>query len=74
MDFLLEGINTVHDAVKSKAFSKIGDSIANLIFSLAQAKYSSDSHGKGNIDFKGTPKVSAKILINTVAFVTRFQV
>ncbi|MFX0098049.1 MAG: ribonuclease III family protein [Candidatus Hodarchaeota archaeon] len=67
MDFLLEGINSVYDAVKSKAFSKIGDSLANLIFSLSQAKYSSDKLGRGNIDFKGTPKVSAKILKNALA-------
>lgn len=57
----------MHDAVKSKAFSKIGDSIANLIFSLSQAKYASDSRGKGNIDFKGSPKVSAKVLKTALA-------
>ncbi|MHA1681116.1 MAG: ribonuclease III family protein [Promethearchaeota archaeon] len=60
MDFIEKSVPSVEEAIKSKAMSKIGDAIANLIFSIAQSRYSKET--RGTLDFSGTPKVSAKIL------------
>ena len=60
MDFLQTGISSIKDALHSKVYIKIGDAIANLIYSLAKAKYSKEILGK--LEIKGSPKVSAKVL------------
>lgn len=60
MDFIASKISSHVEAINSKAMSKIGDALVNLVFSLAQARYSYFS--RNILDFKGTPKVSAKIL------------
>ncbi len=60
MEFFKHGVRSPVDAIKNKAYSKVGDGLANLVYSLAKARASHEL--RGDIVVAGTPKVSAVIL------------
>ncbi|HME51288.1 MAG TPA: ribonuclease III family protein [Candidatus Lokiarchaeia archaeon] len=63
MDFLK--VPNLEEAIKSRAYYKLGDCIANLVYSMAKAKVALALHGR--LDIEGTPKVSARILKDAIA-------
>jgi hypothetical protein len=64
-DYLKKGIRNLQDAMHSKAYFKLGDSIANTIYCLAKAKIAVALHDRLDID--GASKVSAPILRDAAA-------
>lgn len=60
MDFMTRDVPSLHAALKNRAHAKVGDAIANLVFSLAKAKLAVD---RGmSLDVRGSPKVPARVL------------
>ncbi|MHA1372466.1 MAG: ribonuclease III family protein [Promethearchaeota archaeon] len=51
---------TLESAIRSKTLAKIGDAIANLIFSMGKALANKEIHG--TLDIRGTSKAPAIIL------------
>nr|MDO8119369.1 hypothetical protein [Candidatus Sigynarchaeota archaeon] len=60
MEFFKHGIHSPQEAIKNKAYAKVGDGFANLMYSLAKARVSHELTGE--VIVTGTPKVSAVIL------------
>jgi hypothetical protein len=52
------------EAIKSRAYYKLGDCVANLIYCMAKAKIGLALHKR--LDIEGTPKVSARILKDAI--------
>jgi len=63
VDFLK--VPNFEEAIKSRAYYKLGDCIANLVYCMAKAKIGLAMHG-GRLDIEGTPKVSARILKDAI--------
>ncbi|MHA1846589.1 MAG: ribonuclease III family protein [Promethearchaeota archaeon] len=75
MEFLKSGAKSVREAISHGSFSKIGDALANLVFSISQAKKEHVNHN--HLDFKGSPKVPAIVLknaLNSAKKETRFSI
>ncbi len=64
-DYLKKGIRSLQDAMHDKAYFKLGDAIANMIYCLAKAKIAMALHGR--LDISGASKVSATILRDAAA-------
>lgn len=62
MNFLK--VPNFEEAIKSRAYYKLGDCIANLMYCMAKAKIGLTLHGR--LDIEGTPKVSARILKDAI--------
>jgi hypothetical protein len=60
---------TLKDAMRSKAYFKLGDSIANTIFCLAKAKISVTMHER--LDISGASKVAGNILRDAAAIASK---
>ncbi|NMC06015.1 MAG: hypothetical protein GYA24_12440 [Candidatus Lokiarchaeota archaeon] len=68
-EYLKKGIRSLQDAMRSKAYFKLGDSIANAIFCMAKAKIAVSLHNK--LDIGGASKVSATILRDAAAIASK---
>jgi hypothetical protein len=65
MDLLNSGVRSLDVAAHHKAFFKIGDAVANLLYTLAKAKIAlATTH---RFEVQGSPKVSARILVDGLA-------
>ncbi|MBN2150878.1 MAG: hypothetical protein JW839_05520 [Candidatus Lokiarchaeota archaeon] len=64
-DYMKKGIRGLQDAMHNKAYAKLGDAVANLIYCMAKAKIAAALHGR--LDISGASKVSATILRDAAA-------
>jgi len=58
-------VPNLEEAIKSRAYYKLGDCIANLVYCMAKAKIGLALHKR--LEIEGSPKVSARILKDAMA-------
>nr|MDO8083610.1 hypothetical protein [Candidatus Sigynarchaeum springense] len=68
-DYLKKGVHSLQDAMHNKAYFKLGDAIANMIYCMAKAKIAMVLHER--LDISGASKVSATILRDAAAIASK---